>query len=97
MNRVVTGRLAVRGSILAGLVFLAGCAVTGPGGDQRTVIIHPGGDPSLTPVSVPAGHLPPPGECRIWYPDRSPGDQPPPGNCRDLQQHVPPGAVLVRG
>lgn len=97
MNRVVIGRLAVRAPVLAGLAFLAGCAATGPEGDQRTVIIHPGGDLSLTPVSIPAGHLPPPGECRIWYPDRSPGDQPPPGSCRDLQHQVPPGAVLVRG
>ncbi|RRQ23440.1 hypothetical protein D5687_06725 [Guyparkeria sp. SCN-R1] len=97
MNRVVTSRAALKGAVLVGVVFLAGCAVTGPGGDHRTVVIHPGGDTSLDAVSIPAGHLPPPGECRIWYPDRSPGDQPPPGNCRDLQYHVPPGAVLVRG
>ncbi len=46
---------------------------------------------------VPKGHLPPPGECRIWYPDRAPGQQPPPGNCRDLRRHVPYGATLIRG
>jgi hypothetical protein len=30
---------------------------------------------------VPPGHLPPPGECRLWFPDRPPGQQPPPGRC----------------
>ena len=47
-------------------------------------------------VHIPPGHLPPPGSCRIWYPDRPPGHQPPPGNCRELSWHVPPGAILVR-
>ncbi|MFO7809403.1 hypothetical protein [Guyparkeria sp.] len=97
MNPVLNGRMALRSSVLAGLTFIAGCAVTGPGGEQRTVVIHPGGDTSLDPVTVPAGHLPSPGECRIWHPDREPGDQPSPGDCRDLQRSVPSGAVLVRG
>ena len=46
---------------------------------------------------IPPGHMPPPGECRVWFPDRPPGQQPPPGNCADLQRRVPSGAVLVRG
>jgi hypothetical protein len=48
-------------------------------------------------VSVPPGHLPPPGSCRIWFPDRPPGHQPPPGSCAQLYWQVPPGAVLVHG
>ncbi len=48
-------------------------------------------------VDIPEGHMPPPGECRIWYRDRPPGQQPPPGNCHELQQRVPPGAILIRG
>lgn len=47
--------------------------------------------------SIPEGHMPPPGECRIWYPDRSPGQQPPPGKCEKLQYRVPPGAYLIEG
>lgn len=30
---------------------------------------------------IPNGHLPPPGECKVWYPDRPAGHQPPPFPC----------------
>lgn len=46
---------------------------------------------------IPPGHMPPPGKCRIWYPDLPPGRQPPPGECADLQYRVPPGAWLIGG
>lgn len=46
---------------------------------------------------IPAGHMPPPGECRIWYVDREPGQQPPPGKCEKLKHKVPANAVLIRG
>lgn len=52
----------------------------------------------LYPVAlhIPPGHLPPPGSCRVWYPERPPGHQPPPGNCADLSRRVPLGAWLIR-
>lgn len=45
-----------------------------------------------TRLRIPPGHYPPPGECRLWYPDRPPGHQPPPGQCHP----VPPGAWVIR-
>lgn len=48
-------------------------------------------------AGIPPGHLPPPGTCRVWYPDRPPGHQPPPGPCERLKYQVPPGARLVYG
>lgn len=40
--------------------------------------------PAPGPVAgprVPAGHLPPPGECRPWIPGVPAGQQPPPHRC----------------
>jgi hypothetical protein len=47
-------------------------------------------------LNIPKGHYPPPGECRIWYPDRPAGHQPPPGSCDRLRGQVPAGAWLIR-
>jgi len=44
-----------------------------------------------TQLNIPPGHYPPPGECRIWYPDRPAGQQPPPTGCNN----VPPGAWVI--
>jgi hypothetical protein len=44
-------------------------------------------------LDIPKGHYPPPGECRIWYPDRPPGHQPPPFKCG---APVPEGAWLIQ-
>jgi hypothetical protein len=48
-------------------------------------------------VNIPDGHMPPPGKCRIWYPDLPPGQQPPPGNCEQLRHELPSGAILING
>jgi hypothetical protein len=46
-------------------------------------------------LGIPEGHLPPPGECRIWHPGKPAGHQPPPGRCENLRHQVPPGAWLI--
>ncbi len=44
---------------------------------------------------VPPGHMPAPGECRVWYQGVPPGRQPPAVPCRALQGRHFPGAVIV--
>ncbi len=44
-------------------------------------------------AGVPVAYLPPPGFCRIWYPERVPTRQPEVSACN---VQVPPGAILVR-
>lgn len=69
---------------LLGLLLLSACHATTPNYGRG-------------PAHVPPGHMPPPGQCRIWYPDTPPGHQPPPGPCYKLRHRVPPGAHLIYG
>ncbi|WP_429439981.1 tetratricopeptide repeat protein [Pseudomonas sp. BS3782 TE3695] len=67
----------------------------GPEGQLQMVNVEP--EPAYGEVEIPRGHMPPPGKCRIWFPDRPPGHQPAPGKCKKLRYRVPSGAYLVRG
>jgi hypothetical protein len=35
---------------------------------------------------VPPGHMPPPGQCRVWHDGRPPGQQPRPTSCREAER-----------
>ena len=49
-------------------------------------------------AGVPRGHYPPPGECRVWYPNRPAGQQPPATNCDRLASvRLEPGAFILHG
>ena len=64
---------------------------TGAIGDMTTYFHEQG----YTTLGIPPGHLPPPGKCRLWYPDRPPGHQPPPERCERLRYHAPAGGWLI--
>lgn len=53
-----------------------------------------GAAPAEAAGPVPAARRPPPGTCRVWFPDRHPGLQRAPTPC---EVEVPAGAVLIRG
>ena len=56
---------------------------------------HPFTSMGIRRYGIPPGHLPPPGTCRLWYPDRPPGHQPPPERCGRLRAQAPAGAWLI--
>lgn len=46
-------------------------------------------------LGVPPGHLPPPGQCRIWIPGRPPGRQASPRACDRIERDAPAGAMIL--
>ena len=38
--------------------------------------------------AIPRGHMPPPGECRVWFYDRPAGQQTPPTGCREARRYA---------
>lgn len=93
-------------ALLLGAALLSGCSSTYgnlpipyPGSRSGDVVVvddERGGGESVARVrGVPRGHYPPPGECRIWHPERPPGQQPPPAKCDRLVGRVPLGAFVL--
>ncbi|AKD05037.1 hypothetical protein POKO110462_17725 [Pontibacter korlensis] len=52
-------------------------------------------DYPLSSLGVPKGHLPPPGECKVWFPGKPPGQQPPPQSCASALRSAPLGAWVI--
>lgn len=46
-------------------------------------------------LDIPYGQLPPPGECKLWDPDKESGHQPPPESCDYLIDTAPADRVVV--
>jgi hypothetical protein len=95
--------------LLVGILLLAACASQvavvsepsspaktrgGPAGAEthRSEAARPS---TAATLGIPPGHLPSPGECRVWLPGRPPGHQQAAGRCSTLRGGVPPGAWLV--
>lgn len=83
---------------LGALSWIGGaCAATVSAGSPPEPVSAKQADADRAPLGVPRGHLPPPGECRIWFPNRPPGQQPPPLHCGDAMANAPAGSwVLYR-
>lgn len=90
--------LPLRTFLAAGLVLtVAGCA-------RRTVVVAPGptvsrgetGPSTAVTLGVPPGHLPPPGECRVWVPGVPPGQQRHPArSCSGILATAPAGSFVI--
>lgn len=46
-------------------------------------------------LGIPKGHLPPPSECKVWFPGKPRGHQPPPQSCASALRSVPLGAWVI--
>jgi hypothetical protein len=46
-------------------------------------------------LGIPPGHLPPPGRCRLWLPNRPPGHQPAARSCSNIHVRAPAGSMVV--
>lgn len=85
-----------------GLLIVGACSRT-----TRTIILEPNpevrdnrdnrGPSTAATLSVPPGHLPKPGECRIWIPGTPPGRQPKPKSrsCAPIGAVAPAGSWII--
>lgn len=84
---------------LMSVLLLGGCTrvvlVPDPSPDVVVVNDERGDQGVARALHVPRGHYPPPGECRLWYEGRPPGQQPAPGRCERFIGRVPAGAFIL--
>jgi hypothetical protein len=59
-------------------------------GRGEQVQVHP-----FSELGIPSGHLPPPGECKVWIPGRPAGQQGPPQSCQSAWHNAPLGAWII--
>ena len=53
------------------------------------------GPSTAATLGIPPGHLPPPGQCRVWVPGKPPGHQARPRGCAGIERHAPAGSWIV--
>jgi hypothetical protein len=99
MNSHTKSKLGLAGLLLLTAIIpaiLMSCTVIikNPHDHDVVVVKENKGRPAY--LGIPPGHLPPPGQCRVWIPGKPPGKQRRSGDCIKLERKIPPGAWLVR-
>ena len=84
-TRLVGATLLVAGILVA----------ASPPGSQVRVEVPPGLGDGARSLDLSPEDAPPPGSCRLWYPNRKRADQPPAGPCASLTRNIPPGAWVL--
>jgi len=53
------------------------------------------GPSTAATLGIPPGHLPPPGQCRVWLPGQPPGHQAQARGCARIERTAPAGSWIV--
>ncbi|HSE68005.1 MAG TPA: hypothetical protein VLB12_13545, partial [Gemmatimonadales bacterium] len=53
------------------------------------------GKSTAATLGIPPGHLPPPGQCRVWMPGEPPGHQAKARSCSNIERSAPAGSWIV--
>lgn len=53
------------------------------------------GKSTAATLGIPPGHLPPPGQCRVWMPGEPPGHQAKARSCANIERSAPAGSWIV--
>ena len=53
------------------------------------------GPSTAATLKIPPGHLPPPGQCRVWVEGLPPGKQPKARTCSGIENSAPPSSWVV--
>ena len=82
---------------LATVLLLGACvsATRVVGGPGERLVIASTGDVDTRSLKVPPGHLPPVGQCRVWFPGRPPGKQPAASGCAGIARIAPAGSWIL--
>ena len=56
---------------------------------------HARGPSTASTLKIPPGHLPPPGQCRVWVQGLPPGKQPRARGCSGIEDSAPPSSWVV--
>lgn len=88
---VLTNSCGTFGFIFEGTVFPVPEQSPPPPPRQQAVY------PSYKDLHIPKGHLPSPGSCKVWFPNKPAGQQPAPTDCHNAMRNSPAGSwVLTR-
>jgi len=87
----------MRGIRLVGTTLLVAgiLAAASPPAAALRVEVPPGIGGGAQSLDLNPEDAPPPGSCRLWYPNRKRVDQPPAGPCASLTRNIPPGAWVL--
>ena len=82
------------GSILA-MIAATACSSVSPAPHAQPKPAAKRAPSTAASLGIPPGHLPPPGQCRVWNPGQPPGHQAKARSCDRIERAAPAGSWIV--